>query len=176
MSDLQKGVILNGQDSLAVFKDDGLVYRAAEIESYTLIVLRNLKANTTHQFELKSVISKDYRVVDAVSDVKGDDSFDGLSEADANNINYPHVYFTVAKEGKRIFSQAATMYGTSFFGKVFLISSENIIRITPQQDINTITLICQPIYLENTIVVPEVILNDSNNTGNENPSPEPVVD
>ena len=58
-SNLQKDIILNGQDSMAVFKDNGVVYRAADIESYTPIVLRNLTAGLPKRFDLQSVVSKD---------------------------------------------------------------------------------------------------------------------
>ena len=44
-----------------------LVYKTAEINSYTPIVFKNLKANVKHQFDLSSVITKDYKVMSSIS-------------------------------------------------------------------------------------------------------------
>ncbi len=160
-SSLQKDIILSGTDSLAVLKEDGLVYRVAEIAKYTPIVFRNLKQNTRHEFDLSAVISKDYKVLDFRPDVKGDDDLVVLGEVDANDQNYPSAYITIVKNGKRTYSRFLGFPGGEAVYTEFLISPSDTIVIQPNRDINALTFICVPIYVESPIVVPEVIVNET---------------
>lgn len=176
MGSLQKDIILNGSESLAVFKDAGVVYRAADIASYTPIVFRNLKANTAHYFDLQSVISKDYRVVDAVSNLVEDDEIEATQTAEIIQLTYSGVFLSTYRNNKRQSVRQFAPTGGQTFGQLFPISPLDKISIVCGRESHSVTLYCQPVYLENTIVVPEVMLDDSNNSGNENPSPEPVIE
>lgn len=165
-SSMKKDIILNGTDSIAVFKEDGLVYRAKDLESYTPIVFNNLKANTAYYFDLQSVISKGYRVVDAVADTKDDDELPVTSTAEAVQASYQGVFLSTLRNNKRQSFQQFGLGGGQTFGKLFPISPLDKLTILCGAACNSVTLYCQPIYLEKTIIVPEVITNDPNNTTN----------
>ncbi|WP_319422748.1 hypothetical protein [Pleurocapsa sp. FMAR1] len=159
-SSIKKDIILNGTDSIAVFKEDGLVYRAKDLESYTPIVLGKIEPNTSREFKLLSAISKDYLVLEMNTDVVADDNPNAMDENTANNYNYANVNFTILREGKRVLSQIISLNAGNISTRTFLISPLDTLKITSSQALNSITLICQPVYLEKTIFVPEVITDE----------------
>ena len=175
MGSLQKDIILNGSESLAVYKDNGVVWRASDIASYTPIVLRNIKANTAKKFDLTSNLAKDYKSVEIAIDV----AFDNDAEIafDSNNINnyYAVVWLTIIRNGVKVSHGFWQLYpGATNVSGVYLRSGD-IVEVYSSYSLTSLTFYCQPVYLEPTIVVPEVIINAPVNSGNENPSPEPVA-
>lgn len=176
MSDLQKGIVLNGQDSLAVFKDSGVVYRAAEIESYTPIVFRDLKVNEAKRFDLKTVLDKSYKVVNVGYDVVADDNFLNVSESEANNYQYQGASFSIVEQGKRLAWTWVQLYSFTSYPTNLILQANQSLLVRPSMDLRHITLYCQPVYLEQTIVVPEVILNEPTSSGSGGTGSEPVIE
>lgn len=176
MSNLQKDIILNGSESLAVYKDNGVVYRASDIESYTPIVFNNLAAGLSKRFDLKTILDKSYKVVKADYDVVADDDFLNVTENMANNYRYQGASFSIVEQGKRLAWTWVELYSLSTYPTNLILQPNQSVIVRPSMDLRHITLYCQPVYLEQTIVVPEVIFDEPVNSGNENPSPEPVVE
>ncbi len=159
-SSIKKDIILNGTDSIAVFKEDGLVYRAKELESYTPIVFYDLKANKQHQFDLKDILGKEYLVVAAGSDVESDDDFISVSDIDANNAGYASCYFSIVRLEKRVFCRSL-LPTKEFIDQNFItLTPGDTVLISPLANLNSLTLYCVPIYLEKTITVSGVIINE----------------
>ncbi|WP_319418861.1 hypothetical protein [Pleurocapsa sp. FMAR1] len=157
---IKKDIILNGTDSITVFKEDGLVYRAKDLESYTPIVLKNLRANIEHTFDLESVSSCNYQVIRIVTDVKADDDVVALDEQTASSYTSASGFISVIRQGKRVYQQYFTF--TQFVGtyNALFFETNDLIRVKAFEDTKSITLYCQPVYLEKTIIVPEVITDE----------------
>ena len=175
-SNLQKYIILNGQDSIAVFKDNGVVYRAADIESYTPIVLRNLTAGLPKRFDLQSVVSKDYQVRIINANHAFDNQVGEVAQQPDESGYYGSVRIRTIREGIRTSRSFLNIYESTAIASGWFLTPGDVLEVYASIDLTSLTLYCQPVYLENSIVVPEVILNAPVNSGNENPSPEPPAE
>ena len=165
MGGLQKDIILNGTESLVVYKDNGVVWRASDIASYTPIVFRDIEASKTKRFDLHSVISKDYQVIGLAIDAVGDDDVKTFPEQPAAGFSSLSFILSIVKNNKRKeIHQINSFNGLAT--KVLILSPQDELRInTYNNALNSITFYCQPVYLEQTIVVPEGILDESNYSG-----------
>ena len=175
-SDLQKSVVLNGQDSIAVFKDAGVVYRASDIASYTPIVFRNLVAGVQKRFDLQSVVSKEYQVKIINVNHAFDNRVGEVAEQPDESGYYGSVRIRTIREGIRASRSFLNIYESTAIAPGWFLTPDDLLELYASINLTSLTLYCQPVYLENTIVVPEVILNAPVNSGNENPSPEPPVE
>ena len=175
MGNLQKDIILNGSESLAVYKDNGVVYRASDIRSYVPITLRGLVAGIPKRFDLLPVISKDYQVVAVSVDHAFDNQTDNLATQPNAQSYYGSIRVSVIRGGARISHNFTNVYESMAVASGWFLAPGDVMEVNASINLTSVTFWCQPVYLENTIVVPEVISNEPVNSGNENPSPEPVT-
>ncbi|MEM9507542.1 MAG: hypothetical protein AAGA16_07605, partial [Cyanobacteria bacterium P01_E01_bin.35] len=62
-SDLQKGLIRQGDESIAIAKIEGAIYRIEPIPEVQSITFHNLTANESKIFDLRKYLTYDYEIL-----------------------------------------------------------------------------------------------------------------
>ena len=68
-SALQKGLIINGTDSIAVARMEDAVYRLQPIPDVTPIVFEQFKKDKPKLFKLDTELTHSYQMIDMVADI-----------------------------------------------------------------------------------------------------------
>lgn len=96
---IKKDLILNGQNSIATFKENGSIYRVEPFRIVQEISLFNLERNRTKIFKLDDRLTKDYEILGILADIPDDDG--DVNKADDKAGEQPRV-----RVGIRVFSGA----------------------------------------------------------------------
>lgn len=151
---IERDVILNGTNSLAVANEKGIIYRFEPIPIIQEINLHNIERNRTKIFKLNDHLTKDYEILGVVIDIPEDD---GDVDEPANSPGQQ----TQVNLGIRIFQGKKavdnvqlrlTSYPT-YTNKLF-INHRDTWHMRASRDIARITFKCRSVYMEQPIVFP----------------------
>ena len=151
LSILNKSVILNGANSLAVAAKEGIIYRLQPVETMTEIKFHNFEKDKTKTIQLASFLNEDYKIVGVTVDFKSDD-YEQLPDGN-DNPSLPSCRAHV-----RVFSQDKATENLLFwlssypsYVNTLYINHNDTWDIKLSEDVNKITFRCVPVIIDNSI-------------------------
>ena len=150
---MKKGIILTGSDSIAVAKQDDLVYRLEPIKQVVPIVVNNLTEFTPVWIDLSKQLKQDYRVVESLVDTTQDDQYDYSLGRQSGGTDSVGGWIREIENGKVV---KTIYFNTSEGGRVHYgtyFDRNKIITLELSKTVDSITFFCEPIVLENPVVL-----------------------
>ena len=151
---IKRGLVLNGSESVATFRENGAVYRVADINVIQEVTIYSLFKDRTRLVKFEDRLTKDYEIVGITVDIP-DDNFSGQTQAEDTS-SQPKV-----KVGIRIFSNAKAIENVelelspfpNYTNKLY-INHRDTWHIKTDRNVDRITLKCVPVYMEQPIIFP----------------------
>lgn len=151
---LKRGLILNGTDSVATFRENGAVYRVADINTIQEITVYSLEKNKNKIVKLGDRLTKDYEILGITVDIPDDDINEQTQTKDPGSQ-------AKVKVGIRIFSHSKAIENVeleltpfpSYTNKLY-INHRDTWHIKTDRNVDRITFKCIPVYIEQPIVFP----------------------
>ena len=150
---MEKGIILNGTSSIAVAKQDDLVYRLQPVRVVVPIVMSNLEAYTNKIFELNNYLNQDYQVVGATIDLAYDDDSAYEEGGETGGGSNSHVVIREVKNDKVLANMYYAVNENGIRFDAFFLNHDNTLVIQSSQKANSLTLYCVPVVLEKAITL-----------------------
>ena len=151
---IKRGLVLNGSESVATFREDGAVYRVADIDIIQEVTIYSLLKDKNKIVKLEDRLTKDYEIVGITVDIPDDDTSEQAQTKDPGS--QPKV-----KVGIRIFSNAKAIENVelelspfpSYTNKLY-INHRDTWHIKADRNVDRITLKCIPVYMEQPVIFP----------------------
>ena len=71
---IKRGLVLNGSESVATFRENGAVYRVADIDVIQEVTIYSLLMDKNKIVKLEDRLTKDYEIVGITVDIPDDDT------------------------------------------------------------------------------------------------------
>lgn len=169
---MEKGIILNGSNSIAVAKENDLVHRLNPVPELTPICLGKMQQMEWAVFDLSKHLNAAYRVVDVLLDEHKDDSTpseDIQKTFYAENLRARVLVIEQERVVHHSFLIATA--ASTVFNPLYLKPHQKL-QILCQQTLSNLTLYCEKIVCNQTInLLPELKNNDRSPTI---PQPSPI--
>ena len=151
---IKRGLVLNGSESVATFRENGAVYRVADIDVIQEVTIYSLLKDKNKVVRLDDRLTKDYEIVGITVDIPDDDTSEQAQARDPGS--QPKV-----KVGIRIFSNAKAIENVelelspfpSYTNKLY-INHRDTWHIKADRNVDRITLKCIPVYMEQPVIFP----------------------
>ena len=144
-SAIKKGLILNGNDSVAIARIDDAVYRLQPIPEITPLSFENFEANKPVLFDFSSKLPHDYQVIGVLANFIEDD-YQSLGTANKNKSNI------TCRTEVRIFRNGVAVASLYLNIGTYLqtipplfISKNDTWEVKCRKDMNGFILMCAPI-------------------------------
>ena len=152
-SAIQKGLILNGNDSVAIARMNDAVYRLQPIPEITPIYFENFKRDIPKMIDLSVELPHDYQVLSIMADFPEDD-YESLGTDSRNQT------LATCRIEARLFRKGAavaniyTNIGT-YLQTIppFFVSKDDIWEIKCRRDMNRIIFMCIPVITNKPITL-----------------------
>ena len=150
---MEKGIILSGTDSIAVAKQDDLVYRLEPIPVIVPIVIYDVKPYSLKVIELKDYLQQDYQVVGMTVDFAVDDAGAYYEGGESGGNNRVQVDIRRVKNDKPVASMKYDIYENGIAVDALFLNREEDLAMQSTSELNSMTLYCTPVVLEKPIVL-----------------------
>ena len=152
-SKLEKDTILNGTNSLAVVKKEGIVYRVDPVPLVSQLIFTPLYAQTPYSIHMADYLDQDYKVLNINQGhptLQGNNSANP-EEPSQNRINY--TQFEVRKANHPQIFMTLSFDGYNAGYKDIIICPDSTIFIKPTFDMDALTLTLQSCVLDKLIQI-----------------------
>lgn len=153
---MEKGIILNGTSSIAVAKQDDLIYRLKPIEEVIALNLGGFKANIPLLFEVNQQSKQAYKAIGWFGDLSSDDDMDYRSPTYSIETIPLNGKFQIIENGKivhqRFLSATTNLHDDGLF---YLFPGQHL-QVSMDKDATKVTLFCHPVLLTDSIILPLV--------------------
>ena len=152
-SAIQKGLILNGNDSVAVARMNDAVYRLQPIPEITPIYFENFKRDVPKMIDLSTELPHDYQVLSIMADFPEDD-YESLGTDSRNQtIASCRLEARLFRKGAAV-ANIYTTIGT-YLQTIppFFVSRDDIWEIKCRRDMNRIIFMCIPVITNKPITL-----------------------
>lgn len=153
-STITPGIILNGQNSVAVARENDSVFRIQPLEVITEIKVNNFERNNVKEIVLSSFLEKDYTIIGVSADFVDDDD-DLLEDGNRNPETLVAVVNldVIGLDGSaRKLAFWLNSY-PSYVNRLFLNHNDTL-RFKVSRALNSILFYCAPVILEKPINIP----------------------
>ena len=166
-SALQKGLIINGTDSIAVARMEDAVYRLQPIPEMTQVMFEDFINDRPKVFNLSTELPHDYQVVGMVVDFTEDD-YQSLGTGSSNQTTLScRVEIRVFRNGKAVQSFYTTIGAYPAQPVSMLLQRGDTWEIKCHRTINKLTFDCVPVLINKPITlsgsVPVITFGGSTN-------------
>ena len=149
---IKRGLVLNGSESVATFRENGAVYRVADINVIQEVAIYGLFKGRNRIIKFEDKLTKDYEIVGITVDIP-EDYASGQPQTNSPGTQ-PKV-----KVGIRIFSNASSIENVelelspfpSYTNKLY-INHRDTWHIKVDRDVTRITFKCVPVYMEQPVI------------------------
>ena len=151
---IKRGLVLNGSESVATFRENGAVYRVADIDVIQEVTIYGLLKDKNKIVKFQDRLTKDYEIVGITVDILDINTSYQPQTTDPDS--QPKV-----KVGIRIFSNAKAIENVelelspfpSYTNKLY-INHRDTWHIKADRNVDRITLKCIPVYMEQPVIFP----------------------
>ena len=151
---IKRTLILSGADSIAAFEDNGAIYRLEPYAVVQEISLFNLVKDKTRIFRLSDRLTKDYEIVGITAEIPM------TLEEQNGTVTDPGKFQTV-DTSIRLYSPQKTASEINilitpypFYVNKLFINHRDTWHVKCNRDVQSVTFMCKPIYLEQPVVFP----------------------
>lgn len=157
---MKKGIILNGTSSIAVGKEDDVVYRLNPTPMLTPIYMSGLFSKKWQIFDLSQQIDTSYRVVHFIGNDEGDDDRNLEETVNGISINNLRLLVVIIEHGKIVSNSYLDHLNSREKNPPIYLLPHQKMGIWCDQELTSLTFYCEKIICENTInLLPEVSQN-----------------
>lgn len=151
---LKKDVILNGTNSLAVAKENGIIYRVEPVPIIQEIRLYNIEKNKTKIFKLNDHLTKDYEILGIVADIPEDDGDADVATKDTGS--QPTVLLSLRIfQGKKAVDNIQLRFNSyPYYTNKLFINHRDVWHVKSDREVKRITFMCRPVFMEQSIILP----------------------
>lgn len=155
---MEKGIILNGSNSIAVAKENDLIHRLKPTPQYTAINFGVLLENMARVYDLSKYLTSSYRVLSNVWNYATDNKTDWKENPTASS---PYVNSVTVKvfEGDNCVCNRFLYTQEAYWNDSYLIlHPHQKVQLTSDTFVTNLTFYCEKVILEQPInLVPELI-------------------
>ena len=169
-SAIQKGLILNGSNSVAVARMNDAVYRLQPIPEITPIYFENFKRDVPKMIDLSTELPHDYQVLSIMADFPEDDYKTLGTDSKNQTIATCRIEARLFRKGAavaNIYTNVGTYLQTI---PPFFVSRDDVWEIKCRRDMNRIIFMCIPVITNKPITLNGVTTGDYAPSGNGSPS------
>lgn len=151
---LKRSVVQNGADSVAVFREKGLVHRIEPIPVIQQISLFNFQRGKTKIFKLDERLTKDYEILGVHADVPEDDGDADEVAKNAGDMPIVGISARIFSGKKAVSNLRLTFSNFPIYMNRLYINHRDVWHIRVTRNVTSITFMCRPVSMEQPIVFP----------------------
>lgn len=163
-SNIEKKLVVQNNESIAVFEENGAIYRIESIAEYIRFGFKNLKTKDILTFALSESLLCDVELIGVEVNMKADDeNFNHIPGHSANvEISkgttpfFARASFGILENGVLINQFYFDYLKPEPVKKGILLSPGQDLKISVNKDITSVTLICKKVVLEPVVYPPLV--------------------
>lgn len=151
---LKRDVILNGNNSIAVAKEEGIIYRVEPVPIIQEIRLYGLEGSKTKIFKLDDHLTKDYEILGIVADIPEDDGDAAQAAGSAGQQPTVNLGLRIFQGKKAVDNVQLRLTSYPFYTNKLFINHRDVWHMRAGRDVTRITFMCRSVYMEQPIVLP----------------------
>ena len=151
---IRREIILSGTDSIAAFSDKGQIYRAEPIPNIQEIGFHNLLKDKTRVFRLADRLDKDYEILGILAEIPMTQAEINGTVTDPGNFQMVKLRIRLYSAAKDVSEIALDITPYPFYTNKLFINHRDTWHIKADRDVDNITFMCKPVYLEMPLVFP----------------------
>ena len=171
---MEKGIILNGTSSIAVAKDNDLIYRIDPVREIVTFEVGIIKAKAPIFIDLNDQINTPYKVIGFTLDGTFDDNQDWKNDPDYVIQRFEQVNIQVIEKDKIIDHLFLSPNGLDFNTDHFYLLPWQQLRMDVPNSISSLKLYCVPVLMNKPINLLSKVLVDQSSTYDESSNPPDV--